>query len=101
LPAVVLHEGGGWELVPASAYYSKQEMNLDQVTVKEEGYFFAYLSYEGLSNLYVYFDDFKVTHTKSNLIQGNEYYPYGLQTATSWTRESNVGNNFLYNGGTS
>ena len=45
-------------------------------------------------------DDFKVTHTKSNVIQANEYYPYGLQTANSWTRENNTGNNFLYNGGT-
>jgi len=29
----------------------------------------------------------------------NEYYPYGLQTTSSWTREGNS-NNFLYNGGT-
>ena len=29
----------------------------------------------------------------------NEYYAYGLQTASSWTREGNS-NNFLYNGGT-
>src|SRR6185295_8444358 len=48
----------------------------------------------------VYFDDFKVTHTKSNLIQANEYYPFGMQTASSWTRESVTGNNFLHNGGT-
>ena len=45
-------------------------------------------------------DDVTVTHTKGNVIQSNEYYPYGLQTAASWTRESNTGNNFLYNGGT-
>jgi RHS repeat-associated protein len=48
----------------------------------------------------VYFDDFKITHTKSNLIQGNEYYPFGMQTANSWTRESVTGNNYLANGGT-
>jgi RHS repeat-associated protein len=55
-------------------------------------------------------DDFKVTHTKSNVIQYNaclpkllrrqEYYPFGLQTASSWTRENTTGNNFLYNEGT-
>jgi len=39
-----------------------------------------------------------VTHTKSNVIQYNEYYPFGLQAGTSWTRESSS-NNFLYNGG--
>jgi RHS repeat-associated protein len=48
----------------------------------------------------VYFDDVKITHTPSNLIQSNEYYPFGLQTANSWTRENVTGNNFLANGGT-
>jgi RHS repeat-associated protein len=46
----------------------------------------------------VYFDDFKVTQTKSNVIQYNEYYPFGLQTSTSWTRD-NSKNDFLYNAG--
>lgn len=41
-----------------------------------------------------------MTYTKSNIIQYNEYYPFGLQTANSWTRENQTGNNFLYNGGT-
>ncbi|MBX2966552.1 MAG: hypothetical protein KF845_10430 [Cyclobacteriaceae bacterium] len=40
----------------------------------------------------------KVTHTKSNVIQYNEYYPFGLQTNTSWTRENVYGNAYLYNG---
>jgi RHS repeat-associated protein len=48
----------------------------------------------------VYFDDVTMTYTPGNIIQYNEYYPFGLQTATSWTRENNTGNNFLYNGGT-
>lgn len=29
-----------------------------------------------------------------------KYYPYGLQTANSWTRENATGNNYLANGGT-
>ena len=37
---------------------------------------------------------------KSNLIQYNEYYPFGMNTANSWTRENTTGNNFLGNGGT-
>lgn len=51
-----------------------------------------------------------VTHTKGNIVQYNacptklqrrrEYYPFGLQTANSWTRENTTGNNFLGNGGT-
>ena len=39
-----------------------------------------------------------MTYTKSNIVQYNEYYPFGLQTSNSWTRE-NASNNFLYNGG--
>jgi RHS repeat-associated protein len=38
--------------------------------------------------------------TPTNLVQYNEYYPFGLQTANSWTRENTIGNNFLANGGT-
>jgi RHS repeat-associated protein len=34
------------------------------------------------------------------VIQGSEYYPFGVQAATSWTRQNSVANNFLYNGGT-
>jgi len=41
-----------------------------------------------------------MTHTKSNVIQYNEYYPFGMNTANSWTRENTTGNNFLGNGGT-
>jgi RHS repeat-associated protein len=29
-----------------------------------------------------------------------KYYPFGMQTANSWTRENTTGNNFLANGGT-
>jgi RHS repeat-associated protein len=48
----------------------------------------------------VYFDDVTMTHTKGNVIQYNEYYPFGMQTANSWTRENTTANNFLANGGT-
>jgi RHS repeat-associated protein len=41
-----------------------------------------------------------MTYTPSNILQSNEYYPFGLQTANSWTRENTTGNNFLGNGGT-
>ncbi|WP_254166293.1 hypothetical protein [Chryseosolibacter histidini] len=46
----------------------------------------------------MYFDDVTITHTPTNIIQYNEYYPFGLQVATSWTRENNK-NDYLYNEG--
>ncbi|GHN03212.1 hypothetical protein WSM22_47010 [Cytophagales bacterium WSM2-2] len=87
----------GWQVI-SSGSFSQHQVTLPQITVKEPGYIFAYLSYEDQSNNYVYFDDFKVTITPTNIIQSNEYYPFGLQTAQSWTRE-NSSNNFLYNQG--
>lgn len=90
----------GWTAVPESANFSKQKMSIPQVTAQEAGYIFVYLSYEGESNVYVNFDDFKVTYTPTNIIQSNEYYPFGMQTANSWTRENTLGNDYLANGGT-
>ena len=89
----------GFNRVPAGAF-TKQIVSLSDIQVKEAGYIFIYLSYEDLSNNFVYFDDFKVTHTKNNIVQYNEYYPFGMQTTNSWTRENTTGNNFLANGGT-
>jgi RHS repeat-associated protein len=76
-----------------------QQLSFPQKSIKEEGYIFVYLSYDNASNNYVYFDDLNITHTKSNVIQYNEYYPFGLQADKSWTR-TNAKNNFLFNGGT-
>jgi hypothetical protein len=71
-----------------------------EYTIKEEGYVFMYVSNENATLVDVYFDDVVMTHTKGNVVQYNEYYPFGLQTANSWTRENTTGNNFLGNGGT-
>lgn len=86
--------------MPTSANFAKQKVTLDPQYIAEAGYYFTYLSYEGQSNNYVYFDDYQVRHVKSNLIQGSEYYPFGMQTANSWTRENTTANNYLANGGT-
>jgi len=87
----------GWQLAPAGSV-TKQQVVMPTVTVKEPGYIFVYLSYEDQSNNYVYFDDFKVTVTPTAVVQSNEYYPFGMQTARSWTRDNST-NNFLYNEG--
>ncbi|MFM8913595.1 MAG: DUF6443 domain-containing protein, partial [Flammeovirgaceae bacterium] len=87
----------GWQVITATAF-AAQQVTIPQRTVKEAGYVYVYLSYENQSNNYVYFDDFKVTVTPTNVVQYSEYYPFGLQTANSWTRENST-NNFLYNEG--
>jgi RHS repeat-associated protein len=85
----------GWQLAPATTF-TKQKLSFPTKQIKEEGYIYTWLSYDDDSNNFAYFDDFKVTHTKTNVIQYNDYYPFGLQASTSWTRD-NSKNNFLYN----
>jgi RHS repeat-associated protein len=84
---------------PATGHNVKQKIGFPTIKVKEAGYIFVYLSYESESNLYVQFDDLKITHRRTNIVQYNEYYPFGLQTAASWTRAEKVGNRFLFNAG--
>lgn len=89
----------GWNLAPSTTF-TKQKLSLNTLNIKEPGFVFVYLSYDDNSNNPVYFDDFKVTQTKTNIVQYNEYYPYGMQSNTSWTRSDVTGNKFLGNGGT-
>jgi RHS repeat-associated protein len=66
------------------------------IEVTEPGYVYIYLSNEE-AGTEVYFDDFKVTHTKSPVIQSDDYYPFGL-TFNSFSRENSVANDYKYNG---
>jgi RHS repeat-associated protein len=66
-------------------------------TIKEPGYVYIYLSNEGSVQQDIYFDDMTITHKKSNVVQAEDYYPFGL-TFNSYQRENSVANDFLYNG---
>ncbi|MBL0745362.1 DUF6443 domain-containing protein [Chryseolinea lacunae] len=88
----------GWQPAPATTF-TKQQITFPTLKIKEEGKLFVYLSYDDESSNWVYFDDLRVAQTKTNVVQYNEYYPFGLQAGTSWTRADNK-NNFLGNGGT-
>jgi RHS repeat-associated protein len=69
---------------------------MKEYTIKEAGFVYLYVSNNSPVN--VYFDDVTITHTPTNVVQYNEYYPFGLQASTSWTRENNK-NDFKYNAG--
>jgi RHS repeat-associated protein len=51
----------------------------------------------GGSPVEVYFDDFKVEHTKSPVVQSDDYYPFGY-TFSSYRRENSLLNKYQYNG---
>jgi RHS repeat-associated protein len=48
------------------------------INITQPGYVYIYLSNEETTPVEVYFDDFKVTHVKSNVVAGADYYPFGL-----------------------
>jgi RHS repeat-associated protein len=67
------------------------------IKIKEAGYVYLYLSNENETPLEVYFDDFNVEHTKSPVIQSDEYYPFGL-TFNSYQRENSTENKWKFQG---
>ncbi|UII34120.1 hypothetical protein LVD17_09870 [Fulvivirga ulvae] len=48
----------------------------------------------------MYFDDFEVTLTEGKVVQSNNYYPFGLQQNTSWTRMDQTPNAHKFNAAT-
>lgn len=65
--------------------------------VTKEGYIYIYLSNENDMVNEVFFDDFKIEHIESPVIQADDYYPFGL-SFNSYKRENSVANKYLYNG---
>ena len=68
-----------------------------EIPITEAGYVYIYLSNEHESIVEVFFDDFRVEHARSPIVQVDDYYPFGL-TFNSYRRESSILNQFLYNG---
>ncbi|MBS1681925.1 MAG: hypothetical protein JST48_09450 [Bacteroidetes bacterium] len=68
-----------------------------QVVTRQAGYMYIWLSNESPTPVEVYFDDFKVTHTKSPVVQTDDYYPFGL-AFNSYSRENSTPNKFKFQG---
>ncbi|HEX5171922.1 MAG TPA: DUF6443 domain-containing protein [Cyclobacteriaceae bacterium] len=72
-----------------------------ELTITEPGYVYLYTSNDNLAlggqQIETYWDDFKVEHVKSPIVQQNDYYPFGL-TFNSYQRENSVTNLYQYNG---
>ena len=64
-------------------------------TVKEAGYVYVYLSNDGEEVREVYFDDFKVGHIKSPVIESQDYFPFGLMF-NNYSRENSLTNRFKF-----
>jgi hypothetical protein len=67
--------------------------------VEQAGFIYIYLSNESHTTHDVYFDDLRITHTKSKILQEDHYYPFGLSiSALSSTGPLSKPNQFKYNG---
>ncbi len=87
----------GGEQVGASPSAPHDYMSAEY-TAKEVAFAYVFISNENPTLTDVYFDDVTITRTPTNVIQYNEYYPFGLQAGTSWTRDDSK-NSYLYNAG--
>jgi RHS repeat-associated protein len=65
--------------------------------VKQSGYVYVYLSNDGESVREVYFDDFKVEHLKSAVVELQDYYPFGLVFNQN-KRENSFSNKLRFQG---
>lgn len=74
-----------------------ERLFFDDIVVREAGYMYIYLSNEGEELVDVFFDDLKVTHQKSPIVEAQDYYPFGL-TFNQYTRESAVPNRWKFQG---
>lgn len=68
-----------------------------ELTIKEPGYVYVYLSNENDTPVEVYFDDFSVENINSLVVSSDEYYPYGL-TFNSFSRENSADQHYKFNG---
>jgi hypothetical protein len=63
----------GWRAAPDAAF-TKERLFFPTMDIKQAGFLFVYLSYDNASNNFVYFDDLKINHQQTNVVQYNEYY---------------------------
>ncbi|GCC52388.1 hypothetical protein SanaruYs_26250 [Chryseotalea sanaruensis] len=85
-------ENGGF----APEGVAHEQLVTPTIEITEPGYVYIYLSNEE-AGTEVYFDDFKVTHTKSPVLEENFYYPFGM-IAERNSREGMTEQSYLYNG---
>ncbi|WP_420386229.1 DUF6443 domain-containing protein [Roseivirga sp.] len=81
------------DFVYITAGFSQVSNTADQFSVTslsknidKAGFIYVYVSNESNNNAPVYFDDFRITHTKGEIIQEDHYYPFGLNISALSSR---------------
>jgi RHS repeat-associated protein len=88
----------GFSQVPATASTTFQKLS-GKVTTRKEGYLYIYVANESNYDVDVYFDDFKITQTETQVRSHTDYYPFGYTIAgLSGESAGTNPNKYLYNG---
>ncbi|MBT1696050.1 RHS repeat-associated core domain-containing protein [Fulvivirgaceae bacterium PWU4] len=88
----------GWDQIDAHANSTSPHDTLRlQAVARKPGYAYIYFSNEDDEIIEVYFDDLNIGHVHSPVVQGDDYYPFGL-TFNSYRQGNSIGQEYLYNG---
>lgn len=68
----------GYFRVTTSGNMAKEKISSPTLTMEQPGYIYTFLYNSSNSANWVYFDDFKVTHQRSPIVAGADFYPFGL-----------------------
>jgi RHS repeat-associated protein len=75
------------------------KLHVQQTVATKFGFLYLYVS-NVTPNVTVYFDNLQVSHSRSPLLETNEYYPYGLKMASiSYKASMTMTNRYGWNGG--
>ncbi len=96
--------GGFMRMTTAAREYGQdvahERLFSPTIAVAEAGYVYIYVSNEETAPLEVYFDDMKITYTKSPVVQADDYYAFGLSVSDlSFRKQSSIENRYLFNQG--
>ncbi len=64
-------------IIPVTTANTVENLAIEDILIPEDGFIYIFVQNE--SPLDVYFDNLHITHKKSNVLEINEYYPYGLK----------------------
>ncbi len=76
-----------YEELGESGLNAWEKLSFEKIAT-QPGYVYIYVVNESKTNINVFFDDLKVTLKKSDIVSGNDFYPFGLPIAgRSYERE--------------
>lgn len=76
---------------------SHQYLNTGPMTITEPGYVYIYVSNENGTPVDVFFDDFSVIHTGTDVVQKDDYYPFG-GSFNAYYSPTSAQQDYLFNG---